>query len=119
MKSTIGFVLALIGGIGSLLVAIVNFINVSANPFMGLFPGFIKGILTGFMVWIAIVGAVAIWAAFKMKKDDDAEVKKGGIIAIVCGIVGLNLLTLIGGIIGVVQAKKVAGAAPINKQVVK
>jgi hypothetical protein len=108
MKSTAGFVLALIGGIGTLLIGIVQLVNIRANPFLNILPSFVSNILTGIMVWLFIVGIVTIWAAFKMRKNDNAQVKKGGIIAIVCGVVGFNLLTLIGGIIGVVQAGKVA-----------
>ena len=41
-----------------------------------------------------------------MKKDDNAEVKKGGIIALISGIVGFNIIVIIGGIIAMVQANK-------------
>ncbi|MBR9704844.1 hypothetical protein GOV12_05510 [Candidatus Pacearchaeota archaeon] len=103
MKSTAGFVLALIGGIlsilGSLPIILGGSALATAIPLFGTF-----GILGG--IWVLAMGVVAIIAATMMKKDDNAKVKMGGIIALIVGIIGGNLLTLIGGIIGLVQSGK-------------
>ena len=100
MKSIAGFVLALIGGIGSILAGISTLFSsaILASIFGGV--AYIPSIL------FIITGALAIWACILMKKDDNLKVKKGGIMALVVGIIGLNLLTLIGGIMGMVQANK-------------
>jgi len=105
MKSTAGFILALIGGIGSALTGLWGLFAASvfaSIPGLGFFSalGFIGPI-------IIIAGAVlAIWGAVLMKKDDNAKVKKGGILALIGGIIGFNILSIIGGILGIVSAGK-------------
>jgi len=103
MKSTAGFVLALIGGIlgiiGALIVLLMGAGLAALIPLFGT-----MGIAYG--VWVLIMSILAIISGLMMNKDDNAKVKKGGIMALVVGILGFNILTLIGGIIGMVQANK-------------
>ena len=108
MKSTAGFILALIGGILGILGAIITFVmglGTSMIPIPGL-AAWGTGFLVGWGIWVLIMSILAIVAGLWMNKDDNAKVKKGGIMALVVGILGLNILTLIGGIIGLVQANK-------------
>lgn len=124
MKSTVGFVLALIGGIFSILGSIgivmqslvwsmvLGTVRDNAGEMEGVtvdqgvrsFP-LIFGIAIA--VWMLIMGILAIVAAVKMNKDDDVVVKHGGIVALIVGILACNLLTIIGGVMGIVQSKEV------------
>lgn len=120
-KSSAGFVLALIGGIFTIIGSVIMLgyglagyflvqntltnadmtgFSDSASPLIILVLG-----IVGF-VWLLIMGILAIVASKKMNKDDYESVRKGGIMAIIVGVLGGSLLTLIGGIVGVVQAKE-------------
>ena len=119
MKSTIGFVLALIGGIGAIVNGIsslgqsviryirpdlfsqlnLGIVDLETSKFF-LFTGII-----GF-VWFAIMGALAIYGSAKMIDKNNESVKQGGILALVAGILSLNFLIIIGGAIGIAQAGK-------------
>ena len=116
MKSTAGFVLGLIGGIGSALLGIWGLFAASifaSIPGLGLLSGL------GFILPVIIlIGAgLAIWGALLMNKDDNAKVKKGGILTLVGGIIGsINILSIIGGILGLVSAGKEATATPTATQ---
>tara|TARA_Y100000310_G_scaffold79329_1_gene76061 strand:- start:1160 stop:1474 length:315 start_codon:yes stop_codon:yes gene_type:complete len=104
MKSTAGFIVTLIGGIGQLLAALMLFAGGAFLSFM--IPGFLSALGVVMPIIYLVAGGVSIWASLKMKKDDNAEVKKGGIIALISGIVGFNIIVIIGGIIAMVQANK-------------
>lgn len=118
MKSKAGFVLALIGGILTILFSILLIIfaiiyffgtsligdiaettggtsTVSNTPMYLLIAGFF---------WLLIIGILAIVAGAKMNKDDDLSVKKGGIMALILGILSFNILTILGGILGIIAA---------------
>jgi len=132
MKSTVGFVLALIGGIFSILGSIgivmqslvwsmvLGTVRDNAGEMEGVtvdqgvrsFPlifGISFPLIFGIAiaVWMLIMGILAIVAAVKMNKDDDVVVKHGGIVALIVGILACNLLTIIGGVMGIVQSKEV------------
>ena len=104
MKSTAGFVVTLIGGILQLLTSLTLFVGTATLA--AVIPGFLSklGLLLPTIVLAA--GIVSIWASTKMKKEDNAQVKKGGITALISGIVGFNLIVIIGAIIALVQANK-------------
>jgi hypothetical protein len=103
MKSTVGFILALIGGIlGILSAVVVLFMGAGLATLIPLFGT--MGIAYG--VWMLVMSVLAIFAGLWMNKPDNAKVKKGGIMALIVGILGFNLLTIIGGIVGLVQANK-------------
>lgn len=104
MKSVVAFILTLIGGIGQLLSALMLFTGGTYLAFM--FPGFLTTIGIVMPIIYLAAGGTAIWASLMMRKDDNAKVKNGGIIALVAGIVGFNLLVIVGGIIALVQANK-------------
>ena len=118
MKSTAGFVLGLIGGIGSALWGIIALIGamLTTTALVAFqIPGF--GALSSLRFVTPIImlvgGGLAIWGALLMHKDDNAQVKKGGILALIGGIIGFNILSLIGGILGLVSSGKTStGAVP-------
>ena len=115
MKSKIGFILALIGGIGQLLIGFLTimmllFVSFITAPFLTfMIPGFFGKIFSGYFgaIVFLVAGGVSIWASTKMRKEDNAQVRKGGIIALISGIVGgLNILVIIGAIVALVQSNK-------------
>jgi Na+-driven multidrug efflux pump len=120
MKSKAGFILALIGGIFTILgslslivFAILYFVgtsfvadlvestggssNVSNTPIYLMIVGFF---------WMLVVGILSIIAGARMNKDNDQEVKKGGVTALILGILSINILTLLGGILGIMASGK-------------
>lgn len=106
MKSTAGFVLGLIGGIGS---ALLGIWGLFAASIFATIPGL--GLLSGLGIILPIIiligAGLAIWGALLMNKEDNAKVKKGGILTLIGGIIGsVNILSIIGGIIGLVSAGK-------------
>lgn len=122
MKSTAGFVLALIGGILSILlyltvsvIFLIMYFGVTSlikdlpvndsTSLMVASPPII--LLIGglfILIWGLVFGIMSIVGAVKMKKDQ--TVKKGGIFALIAGILTFNLFTIIGGIIGIVSSGK-------------
>jgi hypothetical protein len=103
-KSTVGFVLTLIGGILQILGSIALF------GMATLVAAFIPSFLTklGFVlpVVLLVCGIISIWASTMMNKEDGNKVKNGGIIALIVGILGgLNILVIIGAIVALVQSK--------------
>ena len=114
MASKAGYILALIGGILTLIGSVIFLVYgiISYTALRALTMGFGKvsvmplvgGI--GGMIWFIVAGILAIIAAKKMNQDDPTIVKKGGIMAIIVGVLSGGLLTLIGGIIGVIQASE-------------
>lgn len=79
-----GFVLVLLGGLLDMLVA-VNM----------LFPSVIRWLLA---LYFTILGALTLAFAFRMRQA--TLVKRASIVAIFLGVLSLNPLTLIGGIVG-------------------
>ncbi len=113
MESKIGFILALIGGILSFIMGIFWVVIVLAGKsFWGM--DVLKAASSGaswFLgVWIIVAvcyivsGIVSVIAAFMIKNPK--KVKTGGILALIFGIIGSNILTIIGGIMGLVAAGK-------------
>jgi len=106
-KSTTGFVLALIGGILQVLVGLLltMVFNLASNA--NLITGGPSYFYSLFGVWILVFGALSIVGGVKMNSEDSATVKKWGIATIIFSVASmLNLLTFIGGILGVVQSSK-------------
>mgnify|MGYP001581594031 FL=1 len=113
MRSVAGFVLALIGGIFTLLAGIFGIIllifalfaeslldlsNLPTGDNLWLAPLII-------MVWFLLWGILTfVWAAKINNYEDDNKVRFGGIMALITGIFSLNILTLIGGILGIVSS---------------
>lgn len=117
MKSTVGFVLALIGGIMSIASGISSLIQSFVAYY---FPEIVKNIpnlavgdsknlllggVIGF-IWLVLMGILAIIASVKMTKKNNELVKQGGILALIAGILSINLLIIIGGAVGIGQAGK-------------
>jgi len=130
MKSTAGFILALIGGITSILGSVgflaqsivfywasssitsgVEQMGGTVENNLGILP-LVIGISV--FLWLLIMGILAIIVGVKMNKDDSALVKKGGIMALIVGILSFNLFTIIGGVIGMIQSKNQGQSAPLG-----
>jgi len=117
MKSTSGFILALIGGIvnvlmgfllivfGIILVLIINGISIGDKlPSMADFSTVLV-ILSFFLaVWFTVIGILII--VFSVKINNDVEAKKGGVLCLIFGILTLNVLSIVGGILGIFAGKK-------------
>ncbi len=107
MESKAGFILALIGGILTVLGGLWWLIGAGAlstlYASMGL--GWLGGLgIVGGILYL-VFGALSIMAAVMMKSPE--KVKTGGILALIFGILsGFNILTIIGGILGLVAAGK-------------
>jgi hypothetical protein len=112
MESKAGSILALIGGILQFLSAAILliagiFISIAASETipgatgLGVMMGIFYIIIA--VVWI-VIGILSIKAYSWMKVPETT--KKGGITSLICGIIGLNIVTLIGGILGIVDAGK-------------
>ncbi len=109
MESKTGSLLALIGGILWLFISIVLIVlalvivilSSGSEPTGGLVLGVV---LLGVGVLFVIYGALGVRAGKWMKEKN--TVKKGGITALIVGILGLNILTIIGGILGLTDAGK-------------
>lgn len=107
MESKVGFVLALIGGILTILSGVWWLIGAGAlaTLYATLGMGWLGGI--GFVggILYLVFGVLSIVAAFMMKHPE--KVKTGGILALIFGILGgFNILTIIGGILGLVASGK-------------
>ena len=128
MRSIGGFILALIGGIINIILGFsfyrtFYYINKlgnvreveglggsigslgDLNNFAELLP-LSLGIFI--LAWMMIMGILLIISAFKMKKDNNKSVMFGGIMALIAGALSINIFGVIGGIVGIVQAKKVS-----------
>ena len=126
MRSIGGFILALIGGIINIIWGFsfyrsFYYLNKPLRP-----PVDVKGVgeLSGsisggnpdailywgifILVWMVIMGILLIISAFKMKKDNNKSVMFGGIMALIASGLSFNIFGIIGGIIGIVQAKKIS-----------
>jgi hypothetical protein len=106
MESKAGSILALIGGILTLIVSLILLIaGIAFLAGYGEGDTTIGGIafLVLFLI-VLILGILKIVASNKMKKPETT--RGGGILALILGIITSDLLTLIGGIIGIVQGGK-------------
>jgi vacuolar-type H+-ATPase subunit I/STV1 len=122
MRSLAGFILALIGGILGIIGGIWTMIRgFLVETFLGSMPTlpnapefqvpvFSRAFMILFIIfgiWMIIMGALSILASLKMNKQDNSQVKKGAIIALIVGIIApINILTIIGAAIGLAQADK-------------
>lgn len=112
MKSVSGFILALIGGIGNIIMSLVmgvvvilltlvvnGFSIAQTAPALG---NFSKNIILVFILvalWFLISGILII--IYSVKINNDFEVRNGGILSLIFGILSINLFAIIGGIIGI------------------
>ena len=103
MKSTAGSILLLISGI-------LSFLGAALFLLFGLGSiTYSKFIIPSLMFFIMLVlvglGILKIWASNLMKKPKTTT--KGGIIGLITGIVsGIDLLAVIGGIVGIIQGEQ-------------
>jgi len=121
MRSFAGFIVGLIGGILGIIGGIVNLIYyfiASQNPLLGSFLNmFGVGIIVMIMaIWGIIASGIIIFGSLMMNKQDNAKVKKGALITLILGIIApINIIAIIGGIIGLVQAGKPAAGQPAQQ----
>ncbi len=123
MRSIVGFYLALIGGVINILGGLYYFMafhflnkplgEVSETEgFGGSIGGsdssFVPYLGTFIFILLIIAGILLIISAFKMKEDTGKSIIFGGVTALVVSILSFNILGLIGGIFGIVQARKVS-----------
>ena len=109
MESKPGFILALIGGILTIIMGIFWIAGASLfSAYLAVLGLKGMGWLAGVNVIVAILyiifGVISIVAGVEMNHAD--KVKSGGIMALIFGILSGNLLTIIGGILGLVAAGK-------------
>ncbi len=113
MVSKAGSILTLIGGILTLVFAIVILFvglvvlgldSVSDKIGRGVPLDFLTLILFSVFVFLLIGGILKIYASRLMLNKKTAL--KGGIIAIIFGVIISDILSLIGGIIAIVQGNK-------------
>jgi len=121
MKSTAAFVLVLIGGIFAIIGSIGNFISflvLSSNPlFQSFAPSFLTNLGLFYPILTLVIGIVLIWASFGIRKDE--KIKRSGIIALVAGVIGINILAIIGSIIAIVKAGKTETPVPTKEEPIK
>jgi len=110
MESKTGSVLSLVGGIlqfivagGALILGLVIFIGalIEGNIWVALISG---GLAFTWGVISVIVAIFSVKAAKLMRNSSTTT--KGGIMALIAGIIGGNLITIIGGILGIVDGNK-------------
>jgi len=109
MESKTGSILCLIGGILWLVVSIMLIIGSLIIVILTALNNVIEGLIFGVIFLVigiifVIYGTLGIKASQWMKNKE--EVKKGGIVALIVGILGVNALLIIGGILGLVDADK-------------
>ncbi len=112
MESKIGFILTLIGGILLMIGGIFEIFLPYIGNYM-LDKGWASGesfgqvgttILLIMGIFYIVVSLFIIIAGFMIKNPEKAKV--GGILALVLGIISLNVFAVIGGIIGIIDAGK-------------
>ncbi len=111
----IGFILVLIGGIigvvfsaiflaiGSGAVYLANQISNLGGVPPGFGFSFVLGLIEGLLVWFLICSILLLFSAFMIRSDDPAKVKRGGILAIIFGVLeafNVGILPLILGVVG-------------------
>lgn len=103
--STAGFILALIAGILWILVGltvIARFITfIWASGFLGKSPSSSVYLALILGVYLIIIGIFIITSGVWMRKD--VSLKKGALTSLILGILSLNLLAIIGGIVGLIK----------------
>ena len=93
-----GYYLSLIGGIVGLFVSVFSFIKIFALSFRYL--GYLDPIIF-FLLWFIIAQIIIIYYARKIKSYDLNEIKRASKIVIIFSIIGgLNIISLVGGILG-------------------
>jgi len=106
MESKAGFIFALIGGILTIISsflsaimggALIQFLSMLGLEWLGIIATAIP------LLWI-VFGTITIIGAVKMNKPE--TVKKGALLALIFSILSLNVLGIVGGILGLVAAKK-------------
>lgn len=104
-----GYWLALIGGILGIFWGVITcFWSAAWTTLFGtvgaLLPGFVTGlgILTGIL--LIVFGVLALMGGIWMKTP--STTKKGAIFALVFGVLGWNVLPIIGGILGLIASNK-------------
>jgi len=114
MRSKVGSILLLIGGIITLLIIVSFSLTFFRTMYLesvneGPFPVSVWPISTQFYIPVLVVlvlGMVLKFWASKLMKDP-MKTKKGGIVAIIASaITGFELLSLIGGIVALIDSGK-------------
>ena len=112
MESKVGSILLLISGILTFILAfILLLLAILVGFFSASLPGEVEGNpMVAFVVLIVIFAVAVIigilkLVASKMMKDPD-RTTNGGILALVVGIIGTDILAIIGGILGIVQGSE-------------
>ncbi len=104
--SNAGFILGLVGGIIGVLVGLqmmaTTFIWTWGKGFLGQ-DSPISSVLEifGLGFYFIILSMLIIYGSVWMKKD--ISLRKGSFMALVCGILTLNVIAVIGGIVGLVK----------------
>jgi len=109
MESKIGSTLTLIGGILWLVISIALIVAALVTVIISANSESTNGLIIGVVLLVAGVlfvfyGALGVKAGKWMKEK--RTVKKRGLTALIVGILGLNVLAIIGGILGLVDAGK-------------
>jgi len=106
-KPVASFVLVLIAAIIDFIIGIIILAGgsvVAAMVSRGLGASWIAGIIMMFAVWWIICGALLFLSSMWINSGEPGKVRNGGIIAIIFGILSLNILVIILSIIGGVLA---------------
>lgn len=118
MESKVGSILALIsailGFIGAVILLIIGVLAIVGGGVLGSKTGAAGATAVGvgigiFYIVLAIIVAILAFLNLKASKwmKDPTTTKKGGITALICGIIGgFNILSIIAGIFGLVDAGK-------------
>ncbi len=136
MESKVGSVLTLIGGIltliGSVMFLIVvilifNFNFLADKVSYKVSPVLLWAIFFIIFIYIFIIGILKVYASNLMKNSETSL--RGGIIAVILGILVSDIFSLIGGIFGIVQSseekkiqgrqKRNAGSGRVRKKALK
>ncbi|MDO8459568.1 MAG: hypothetical protein Q7S74_00515 [Nanoarchaeota archaeon] len=107
MESKVGSVLLLISGIITVLISLVFLGLAIWAPFMKNATGDTTlGIIifSAIFILLLVCSIIKFWASGLMK--DPVTTEKGGIVALIVGILNSDPLSIIGGILGVFQGSK-------------
>ncbi len=100
--SKAGYILALISGILGILGGLsMLLMGSSAGDLLG---GMGASVVIGLGIFVLIISGLLILAGKWMKNPEKCF--KGGLLALILGVLSGNLLAVIAGILGMVQAKK-------------
>ena len=112
VKSVIGFVLTLVGGIlqvlgGLFLALFFGLLGSTISEGIESPPAFIFYFYSLWGLWAILLGVLSIVSAVKMRSDDSEVGRKWSIAAIVFSVLSLgNTLVLAGGIVELMESKK-------------